>query len=116
MTLPAFGIGRYPVTNAEYAAFVQAAGHAPAERSDQRHHHDTEDVGALETTQHRLETLRSSREHLQEDRQLHGLRQQLATEHPAHRLVKHLLHTRQERLHGLYETVPLIYQLVLKFG
>jgi formylglycine-generating enzyme required for sulfatase activity len=28
LTLPAFEIGRYPVTNAEYAAFVAAAGHA----------------------------------------------------------------------------------------
>jgi formylglycine-generating enzyme required for sulfatase activity len=28
LTLPAFEIGRYPVTNAEYAAFVEATGHA----------------------------------------------------------------------------------------
>jgi len=28
VTLPAYAIGRYPVTNAEYAAFVEAAGHA----------------------------------------------------------------------------------------
>jgi formylglycine-generating enzyme required for sulfatase activity len=29
VTLPAFEIGRYPVTNAEYAAFVQATGRQP---------------------------------------------------------------------------------------
>jgi len=29
VTLPAFEIGRYPVTNAEYAVFVGATGHAP---------------------------------------------------------------------------------------
>jgi formylglycine-generating enzyme required for sulfatase activity len=29
VALEAFEIGRYPVTNAEYAAFVQASGHAP---------------------------------------------------------------------------------------
>jgi formylglycine-generating enzyme required for sulfatase activity len=29
--LPAYRIGRYPVTNAEYAAFVEAAGHKPPE-------------------------------------------------------------------------------------
>jgi formylglycine-generating enzyme required for sulfatase activity len=28
VTLPAFEIGRYPITNAEYAAFIQATGHA----------------------------------------------------------------------------------------
>jgi formylglycine-generating enzyme required for sulfatase activity len=28
LTLPPFEIGRYPVTNAEYAAFVEASGHA----------------------------------------------------------------------------------------
>ena len=37
MTLPAFEIGRYPVTNAEYAAFVEATGHdAPRHWRDGR--------------------------------------------------------------------------------
>jgi formylglycine-generating enzyme required for sulfatase activity len=53
VTLPAFEIGRYPVTNAEYAAFVEASGHdAPYHWRDGRLPEELADHPVVNVTWH----------------------------------------------------------------
>ncbi len=53
VTLPAYEIGRYPVTNAEYAAFVEATGHAaPRHWRDGRFSEEVADHPVVYVTWH----------------------------------------------------------------